>query len=110
MIVKVEGGWSVKSEKGKNLGGPYKSRKQAEKRLAEVERFKHMNKSDVDSKERVMEVISIDEEFEKGKRGRDKKRRKSRIRNSDFPTYLAAHRSKFHVDGYYTHRPLQKSK
>ena len=41
MIRKVKGGWKVVSEKGKNLGGVYKSRKQAEKRLRQVEYFKH---------------------------------------------------------------------
>jgi len=30
------------SEKGKNLGGPYKSRGEAEKRLNQVEYFKHL--------------------------------------------------------------------
>jgi hypothetical protein len=42
MIVKVKGGYMVKSEKGKNLGGPYKSHEQAQKRLAQVEMFKSM--------------------------------------------------------------------
>jgi hypothetical protein len=46
MIRKEKGGYRVRSEKGKNLGGPYKSREQAEKRLADVERFKHMNKGE----------------------------------------------------------------
>jgi hypothetical protein len=42
MIKKVEGGYKVVSEKGnKNLGGPYKTRKEAEKRLRQVEFFKH---------------------------------------------------------------------
>jgi hypothetical protein len=41
MIKKVEGGYKVLSEKGKNLGGPYKSKKEAEKRLKQVEFFKH---------------------------------------------------------------------
>jgi len=41
MIVRTGSGYSVKSSAGKNLGGPYKSRKQAEKRLAQVEMFKH---------------------------------------------------------------------
>ena len=41
MIKKVAGGYKVLSEKGKNLGGPYKSRKEAEKRLKQVEFFKH---------------------------------------------------------------------
>jgi len=41
MIVKVKGGYKVLSEKGKNLGGPYKSKAAAEKRLRQVEFFKH---------------------------------------------------------------------
>jgi hypothetical protein len=41
MIKKVSGGYSVRSEKGKNLGGPYKTKKEAEKRLKQVEFFKH---------------------------------------------------------------------
>ena len=40
-IVKHEDGYHVLSEKGKNLGGPYESRDAAEKRLREVEYFKH---------------------------------------------------------------------
>jgi hypothetical protein len=35
------GSYHVKSEEGKNLGGPYKSREQAEHRLKQVEYFKH---------------------------------------------------------------------
>jgi hypothetical protein len=42
MIKKVKGGYKVLSEKtGKNLGGPYKTKGQAEKRLRQVEFFKH---------------------------------------------------------------------
>ena len=41
MIKKVKGGHKVLSEKGKNLGGPYKSKSEAEKRLRQVEFFKH---------------------------------------------------------------------
>jgi hypothetical protein len=41
MIKKVLDGYRVISEKGKNLGGPYKTRKEAEKRLKQVEYFKH---------------------------------------------------------------------
>jgi len=40
-IVKEGGEWCIKSEKGKNLGC-YSSRKKAEERLREIERFKHM--------------------------------------------------------------------
>jgi hypothetical protein len=46
MIRKEKGGFRVRSESGKNLGGPYKSKEQAEKRLAQVEHFKHMNKGE----------------------------------------------------------------
>lgn len=42
MIRKVAGGYKVVSHTGKNLGGPYKSRAQAKKRLKQVEMFKHM--------------------------------------------------------------------
>jgi hypothetical protein len=42
MIKKVKDGYKVVSEKkGKNLGGPYKTREEAEKRLRQVEFFKH---------------------------------------------------------------------
>lgn len=44
MIIKKDDGFHVVSEKGRNLGGPYSSREQAEKRLAEVEMFKAMAK------------------------------------------------------------------
>lgn len=41
MIVKVKEGYQVLSTKGKNLGGPYKTVEEAQKRLREVEYFKH---------------------------------------------------------------------
>ena len=41
MIKKVKGGYKVLSEKGKNLGGPHRSKAEAEKRLRQVEFFKH---------------------------------------------------------------------
>lgn len=44
MIKKKKGGYEVDSHKGKNLGGPYKSLKKAEKRLKQIEYFKHKNK------------------------------------------------------------------
>lgn len=44
MIRKVKGGYKVVSHKGKNLGGPYKSKKKARKRLRQVEYFKHKGK------------------------------------------------------------------
>ena len=44
MIVQKKDGYYVLSEKTKrNLGGPYKTKKDAEKRLQQVEYFKHKN-------------------------------------------------------------------
>jgi hypothetical protein len=40
MIKKVSGGYKVLSSKGKNLGGPYKTKAEAKKRLRQVEFFK----------------------------------------------------------------------
>jgi len=44
MIRKTAGGYKVLSEKGKNLGGPYKTKAQAQKRLRQVEFFKHQKR------------------------------------------------------------------
>jgi hypothetical protein len=42
MVKKVRGGYKVLSEDGKkNLGGPYKTKVEALKRLRQVEFFKH---------------------------------------------------------------------
>jgi len=42
MIKKVKEGYKVLSEKtGKSLGGPYKTKEEAKKRLRQVEYFKH---------------------------------------------------------------------
>ena len=43
MIKKVSGGYKVLSEKNKSLGGPYKTKEEALKRLRQVEYFKHKN-------------------------------------------------------------------
>ena len=45
MIVKRKAGFFVLSEKiHRNLGGPYKTREEAVKRLRQVEYFKHLKK------------------------------------------------------------------
>jgi len=44
MIKAVSGEFQVVSSKGRNMGGPYKSRKAAEARLREVEFYKHKKK------------------------------------------------------------------
>lgn len=41
MIKKTSGGFKVVSHSGKNLGGPYKTKAAAKKRLKQVEFFKH---------------------------------------------------------------------
>ena len=41
IVTKEKDGYHVRSHKGKNLGGPYKSKKEANKRLQQVEYFKH---------------------------------------------------------------------
>ena len=46
MIVKSSKGYHVKSENGdRNLGGPYKTRAEAVKRLQQVEYFKHQERA-----------------------------------------------------------------
>ena len=40
VIVKTKKGFEVRSKNGKKLGGPYKTRKEAVKRLQQVEHFK----------------------------------------------------------------------
>lgn len=42
-VVKKKDGWYVESEKGKNLGGPYATKGEAEKRLQQVEYFKRQS-------------------------------------------------------------------
>lgn len=37
-------GWVVLSEKGKRLGGPYRTKEQAKRRLRQVEFFKYLKK------------------------------------------------------------------
>lgn len=42
MIVKTKSGYVVKSESGKNLSAENLTKEEAEKRLAQIEAFKHM--------------------------------------------------------------------
>ena len=42
MIVKTRQGYQVRSESGRNLSKPNLTKEQAQKRLAQVERFKKM--------------------------------------------------------------------
>ena len=43
MIRKVEGGYRVLSESGRNMG-TYRTKAEAEKRLRQIEMFKHLKK------------------------------------------------------------------
>src|ERR1035441_2639030 len=54
-----EDGWHVLSEKGKNLGGPYKSKAEAVKRLRQVEYFKHQGSVRPFSKKLAAETMKI---------------------------------------------------
>jgi len=40
MIKQVKGGFKVTSSKGRNMGGPYRTKREALKRLRQVEFFK----------------------------------------------------------------------
>lgn len=44
MIKKTKSGYQVKSESGKNLSKPNLTKAEAQKRLAQVEYFKHVKK------------------------------------------------------------------
>lgn len=44
MIIKTKHGYVVTSEGGKRLGGPYRSRAEAERRLRQVEYYKNHKK------------------------------------------------------------------
>ncbi len=45
MIRKQSHGWIVYNEKGEKLSKPYKTKKEAEERLRQIEYFKHEGKS-----------------------------------------------------------------
>jgi len=59
-VVKKEGKWWVESEKGKNLGGPYDTEAAAEKRLKQVEYFKHTKNQLVTMKTNVTPSVRND--------------------------------------------------
>lgn len=64
-ITKSKSGYSVKSESGKNLGGPYKTKKEAVKRLGQVEYFKNAKDSRLSElQERVGSIESADDVME----------------------------------------------
>lgn len=50
MIRKQEGGYVIYSEKGKKLSRKYKSRKAAERRLQQIEYFKHKGSAEQQKK------------------------------------------------------------
>mgnify|MGYP000506915394 CR=1 FL=1 len=44
VVRKVEGGWAVFSKEGKRLSKVYKTKREAIKRLMQIEMFKHKDK------------------------------------------------------------------
>lgn len=58
-IVRVGSKWQVQSEKGKNMG-TYDTKEEAEKRLKQIEYFKHLNE-DVDFSEKDFNIDSFKE-------------------------------------------------
>jgi len=56
-VVKRKKGWHVLSEEGKNLGGPYSTEGEANKRLQQVEFFKH--KKGFEVKRIVKEILDV---------------------------------------------------
>jgi len=68
-ILHVKGGYKVVSEKGKNLGGPYKSQNEAKKRLKQVEYFKHI-KEDKILQEKLKTLFFAEEIVNKDHKGR----------------------------------------
>ena len=55
-IVKIGNKWQVQSEKGRNMG-TYNTKKEAEKRLKQVEYFKHINESNLPGQTSLREVL-----------------------------------------------------
>jgi len=58
-IVKSSAGFSVKSKKGRNLGGPYASKSAAVKRLGQVEYFKHMKEAMTPLRDRLVQQADV---------------------------------------------------
>jgi hypothetical protein len=67
VIVKEDGKWFVRSEAGKNLGGPYSTKQAAEERLKEVEMFKHMKKNQLVTMKSSVSPVSIRNDNMEGK-------------------------------------------
>jgi hypothetical protein len=86
-VRKESDGYHVRSEKGKNLGGPYKSKEKAVKRLKQVEYFKHMKEDqDLILKERLKDrFFKINEEIvnkdNKGRLTKDRQASRDKRKN-----------------------------
>jgi hypothetical protein len=87
VVRKESDGYHVRSEKGKNLGGPYKSKEKAVKRLKQVEYFKHMKEDqDLILKERLKDrFFKINEEIvnkdNKGRLTKDRQASRDKRKN-----------------------------
>ena len=60
VIKEEKGGYVIYSEKGKKLSKVYKTKEEAEKRLKEIEMFKHMNKDSIANKEVISKGLLHD--------------------------------------------------
>lgn len=65
-------GYYVESESGKNLGGPYKTRERAKKRLDEIEMFKHMKRKKASLSKMAQEENSYSSIMRKLRKEEDK--------------------------------------
>jgi len=87
VVRKESDGYHVRSEKGKNLGGPYKSKEKAVKRLKQVEYFKHIKEDqDLILKERLKDrFFKINEEIvnkdNKGRLTKDRQASRDKRKN-----------------------------
>jgi len=87
VVRKESDGYHVRSKKGKNLGGPYKSKEKAVKRLKQVEYFKHMKEDqDLILKERLKDrFFKINEEIvnkdNKGRLTKDRQASRDKRKN-----------------------------
>lgn len=87
VVKKESDGYHVRSKKGKNLGGPYKNKEKAVKRLKQVEYFKHMKEDqDLILKERLKDrFFKINEEIvnkdNKGRLTKDRQASRDKRKN-----------------------------
>ena len=63
MVIRSGSGYGVRSESGKSLGGGYATKDEAEKRLRQVEYFKHRDMLSDESAKRKKRLIELRERY-----------------------------------------------